>query len=260
MDLIVKWGFVLFVQFSFSNIWAVEEGDFEREQRLKDEIVETLFDGDPIDLNANGHDFLAIFTEADEAKGVIVMTHGRGFHPDWPEAINPLRVGLSERGWSTLSLQMPVLLKGSRYYDYEPLFDAASNRIDAGISYLQTEGFKKIILLAHSCGAHMAMHRVRNKGSDDLAAYIGLGMGATDYRQLMAQPFPLDKIKVPVLDVYGEVDYPAVLEMAPERAAMMKTAGNPYSKQILLEGSDHYFTDMGDSLTQVVGDWLDTLH
>ena len=38
----------------------------------------------------------------------MIILHGRGYHPDWAEVANPLRVGLAE-GWNTLSLKMPVL-------------------------------------------------------------------------------------------------------------------------------------------------------
>jgi len=57
-------------------------------------------------------------------------------------------------------------------------------------------------------------------------------MGATDYRQPMVEPFALDRMPMPVLDLYGANDYPAVLRMAPQRLAMLKKAGNPASRQV----------------------------
>jgi len=247
------------LMFLSAMAFAVNEGNIEREQRMQDEIVDAIFDGEPIALASNGHEFLAIMTEADNAKGVVIIIHGRGFHPDWPEAINPLRSILPEMGWSTLSLQMPVLKKTAKYYDYQPLFDAGADRLNAGLDFLKSEGHERVVVLAHSCGAHMAMHRVDQQGLEGVAAFIGLGLGATDYHQYMPKPFPLTKLKMPVLDVFGEDDYPAVKKMAEERAKLIKQAGNAQSRQVIVLGADHYYTDKGEALTQVVGDWLNSV-
>ena len=93
--------------------------DLAREQRMADEIVDSILDGEPVRLNTAGTKFLAIYTESqtEVPKGTVVLMHGRGFHSDWPEMVGPLRVGLAEAGWHTLSIQMPVLGKGSTYYD-----------------------------------------------------------------------------------------------------------------------------------------------
>jgi hypothetical protein len=168
------------------------EPDFEREARLADEIVDAILDGDPEWLQADGRDFLGIYTEADDSRAAIVILHGRGFHPDWADAINPLRVG---------------------YYDYIPVFHHAHGRIEAGIAFLREQGHEKVVLLAHSCGVHMALDWIREKKDSSIDAFVGLGMGATDYRQPMHQPFPLDWMRVPVLDLYGANDYPAVCPM-----------------------------------------------
>ena len=93
----------------------------------------------------------------------------------------------------------------------------------------------------------------------DVDAFVGVGMGAVDYRQPMKKPFPLDQIKVPVLDVYGQEEYPAVLRGAPERLAAIQQAGNPRSKQVVVPRANHYFTDEGEALLDVVGAWLEGL-
>ena len=257
MKLLVLISMSLVILVFVSSTWGA--GDLAREQRLKEQIVDMIFDGDPIELNSNDHEFLAVLTESDEVKGGVIILHGRGFHPDWQDVINPLRTGLAEKGWTTLSLQMPVLQKEAKYYDYVPLFDAAADRIDAGIEYLKAAGLKKIVLLAHSCGVHMAMRRIELRGTADIDAFVGLGMGATDYNQFMEKPFPLDRMKIPVFDLFGEDDFPAVLKMAPDRLSMLTIAGNAKSRQNRLSGANHYFTDMGEQLTESVATWLDTL-
>jgi pimeloyl-ACP methyl ester carboxylesterase len=235
--------------------------DLQREQRLAEQIVDAIMDGEAITLQAGGYNFLAIQMESDssEVKGAAIILHGRGLHPNWETVVQPLRVGLPEHGWHTLSLQMPVLHKEAKYYDYEPLFAEAQPRIEAAIAYLEGLGVEKIVLIAHSCGAHMAMQRVREMGDAGLAAYIGIGMGATDYKQPMRQPFPLAQMTIPVLDIYAERDFPAVLRMAPERQAMIRQAGNPQSAQRQIPEAEHYFVDHNDELLEAVSEWLNGL-
>lgn len=249
------------VLISFSTSFAA---DLEREKRMADEIVDSILDGDAVYLEAGESEFLSIYTEAagenDVPHGTVIILHGRGFHPDWQDAINPLRVGLTESGWNTLSLQMPVLEKQSKYYDYLPLFSESVPRIDVAITYAteQNKGKGKIVLIAHSCGAHMAMAWAAVDSSESIDAYVGIGMGATDYKQPMLQAFPLDEMQVPVLDVYAENDYPAVIKMAAERNRMIKLTSIK-SRQVMIEDANHYYVDRGESLTQVVSEWLKSL-
>ena len=233
--------------------------DIEREKRLASQIVDSIIDGEPVFLPSGDHEFLAIYTEADDAQGAVIIMHGRGFHPNWSDVAYPLRTGLVEQGWNTLSLQMPVLDKEAKFYDYLEIMDDAFPRIEAGIDYLQAQGNEKIVLIAHSCSVHMTMAWVDAGRMRDIDGFVGIGMGAVDYQQPMLKPFPLDMLKVPVLDVYGEEEYPAVKKGAPARLAAIRNAGNPKSRQITVPGANHYFTDEGDALLEVVGSWLQGL-
>ena len=233
--------------------------DWEREYRLRDEIVDIIFDGEPVMLPIAEREFLGIYTEAEESDRAVIVMHGRGFHPDWGDTIEPLRVGLVDYGWNSLSIQMPVLGKEAKYYDYVPIFDEAIPRIKAAIEYLKEQGNQQIVFIAHSCSVHMSMHYLKKLGDGGLAAYVGIGMGATDYKQPMREPFPLDKLSVPVFDIYGKDDYPAVHRLAPGRWQQIQQAGHPKSRQLVVDEADHYFTDRGDVLVEAVGDWLDGL-
>jgi len=241
--------------------------DLEREKRMASEVEDAVLDGDVIFLKDSGskkeHKFMAIDQKPEgETKGAVIILHGRGFHPNWEDTVFPLRTQLPEKGWRTLSLQMPVLVKTAKYYDYVPLFSQASPRIEAGIKHLKDQGIDNIVLFAHSCGAHMAMEWVRSKegkAGESIKAYIGAGMGATDFAQKMAKPFPLDTMKIPVLDVFGSKEYPGVLSKAPGRLMQITKAANPKSQQVIVPGANHYFTDKGDELVLAVSKWLETL-
>lgn len=246
-----------------SLLWCVGSAvgsDLAREQRLAAQIVDAIFDGKPVYLDADGQRFLAIDMRTGEvpAKGGVLILHGRGYHPDWEQVARPLRVGLTGHGWNTLSLQMPVLDKQAKYYDYLPIFPEAVPRIEAGIRYLKEQGNDSVVLVAHSCGVHMSMAWVKQRGGEGMDAYVGIGMGATDYKQPMPEPFPLESIKVPVLDLYGALDYPAVQRGAAARWQAITAAGNDRSRQLTLEDADHYMTGQDDALLEAVSNWLDS--
>jgi pimeloyl-ACP methyl ester carboxylesterase len=230
-------------------------------------------DGEAVFLrekNQSLNKFLTIYTKAEVSdknnKGTIIILHGRGLHPNWQDLVQPLRVGLLTTGYNTLAIQLPVLKKDAKYYDYVPIMKKAIPRINAAVDFAKqvtTKKDSKIILIAHSCGAHMAMSWIRdtikNKQALPIDAYIGLGMGATDYKQPMVEPFVLNKIKAPILDVYGENDFNAVIKMAKQRWLQIVEAGNKKSKQKVLTGANHYYQDKGDEITRLISQWIASL-
>ena len=232
--------------------------DYALEQSITNEASATLTDGEVITLNDGKQNFMGILTPAEHPRGAVIILPGCGSSLNGTVA-HPLRTGLSSKGWTTLSLQMPVLAKGATYYDYVPLFFNADKRIDAGIALLKQKSISPIVLAAHDCGSHMAMNWLSNKGDSEIAAYVGLGMGAIDAGQEMVQALPLDKLKVPVLDIYGEKDTAQVSSLIPARQTLIQKAGNTHSKQMVLPEADHDFTNKGDSLSAVIATWLNSL-
>lgn len=223
--------------------------DREKEKRWADQIADSLLDGDAIYLNDGEAEFLAIDTRADDPKDTgIIIIHGIGIHPDWETVIQPLRVQLAANGWNTLSLQMPILGNDATGQDYEPLMKEVPARIDAGIRQLTKSGAKKVIIIAHSMGSRMANYYLARKKvyqeaqtETPIVAYIGIGMGSSD---------DLDRIKIPVLDLFGEKDLPSVLSSAPLR--VKASENNKNYKQQMIAGADHFFVDQDDELVKAV--------
>ncbi|MCW8962933.1 MAG: alpha/beta hydrolase family protein [Gammaproteobacteria bacterium] len=251
----------MLMSLAWNTAWAAP--DYEREKRLAAEFVDAIVVGDVVDLNDGERDFVGIMTDAEgeKARGAVLILHGRGYHPAWPTVVQPLRTALPESDWATLSIQMPVLDKEAKYFDYVPLFPDAYGRIRASIKYLRDEGYERVVVLAHSCGAHMAMSYFNQHTDKEIDAYIGIGQGATDYKQPMVEHLPFDGMKVPILDIYGANDFPAVLRMAGERNKLIQKAGNPKSLQTVVEGADHYYQKSGDvdKLAEKIIAWLNTL-
>ena len=90
---------------------AATNSDTAKESRWAEQVIDGLLDGDEVWLiDDSGHEFLGILTEGDRSSGrAVVLLHGIGVHPNWPDVIYPLRAGLLEQNITTLSLQMPIL-------------------------------------------------------------------------------------------------------------------------------------------------------
>ncbi|MBT8119796.1 MAG: alpha/beta hydrolase family protein [Gammaproteobacteria bacterium] len=230
--------------------------DLAKEKRWADQVVDAILDGDAVWLNDGKSDFLGIYTEAEEDKGrAVIVMHGTGIHPDWAQVVQPLRVGLIEHNWNTLSIQMPVLPNEAEYKDYAPLYDEVAPRIDAAIKYLQENGSKDIVLIGHSQGSAMTAYYLTTS-KQDVKGFVAIGMATLASDPRMNSIKALESIKVPVFDLYGSEDLEEIIASAGERKAAAKKAGNKNYKQTQITGN-HFFDGQEDELLETVADWLD---
>jgi pimeloyl-ACP methyl ester carboxylesterase len=181
--------------------------------------------------------------------------HGTGIHPDWQQVVQPLRVGLTEHNWNTLSIQMPILANEAEYLDYAPLYDEVAPRIDAAVKYLKDHGAKEIVLIGHSQGAAMTAYYL-SSGEHNVKGFVAIGMAAFAKDPRMNSIMSLEKITVPVLDLYGSDDLDNVLASVKSRAAAAKKAGNKNYTQIKINGN-HFFDGNEEALVETVAEWLE---
>jgi hypothetical protein len=138
------------------NAGAVNDAaDYAREQRWAAEIVPAILVGDAVYLSTPSQSrVLALYTDVAHPKGGVIVVHGLGVHPDWG-LIGGIRTGLADAGFSTLSVQMPVLAAAASRDDYVALFPEAGERIAAAIAFLKARGIERIAIVSHSMGASM---------------------------------------------------------------------------------------------------------
>lgn len=221
-----------------------QAADYAREQRLADEILPAILDGDPVWLEqAGGHKFLGLFAGAAKARGAVIVVHGMGFQPDW--GINGvLRTRLSEQGYATLSIQMPVQDASAGPGDYVETFPEASERIGKAVSWLKGKGYDRIAIVSHSLGGRMVRsYFVANKATP-VKAWAALSMGFDDFKG----------VSMPVLDIYAEQDHLPVLKMV---AAHKRTMTHPVSVQRMLPATNHFYEGKEVEVTGLVREWLD---
>jgi len=225
---------------------AGAEPDYAREQRWADEIVPAVVVGHPAYLEASGRTFLALYTPRPNATAAAVIVHGMGVHPDWG-LISPLRTGLADQGYATLSIQMPVLAADAEAERYTPLFPDGAARMKAAVAFLHARGIGKVALVAHSMGARMANFFLRSTPDAGVDAWVAIGMPG-EYVGAGA-------LKQPVLDIYGEGDFPAIIANTEKRAAAIRRIRG--SAQVQVAGADHFFNGREDELVKHIKLFLD---
>ncbi len=244
--------YLLFFVVSASCFAQTAQPDYAREKRWADEITPAILVGDPLYLALkSGHKFLALHAPNPKARAGVIVVHGLGTHPDW-NLINVLRSQLAEQGYTTLSVQMPVLAADAKADSYTALFPEAAERLQAAVAFLREQGHRKIVLVSHSMGARMVNHFLAadhdRGGAVDAWVSVGISSGVYLHPELF---------KAPVLDIYGEKDFPLVLANAARRVDAIKRVRG--SGQMSVAGADHYFTGAESDLVRHVRRFLDNL-
>lgn len=233
--------------------------DTAKEKRWADQVIDSIMVGDAEWLNTGKNKILAIYTEnsTDKAIGGAIVLHGSGVHPNWDQVIRPLRSQLPDYGWSTLSLQLPVLGNEAEYEEYIPLFKDIAPRIDAGVKFLKAKGIQNIVIVAHSLGSSMAAHYMATKPDSSIRAFVAIGVsGKMHEKNKVGYLTSLKTIKVPVLDIFGSNDLELVLKSEKDKAKVARKAGNKNYTQVKISGANHFFDNKDDVLIKRVRGWL----
>lgn len=242
----------------FLSLFAIglHASDVAKEQRWASQIVDFLIDGEAEWLQAEGHEFLAIYTEAQEesSKGMIVV-HGTGIHPNWDQVVRPVRVEMTAHGWNTLSIQMPILPNEATYEEYVPLYPEVPPRLQAAEDFLISQGIKDIVIVAHSQGATMSAYYL-SRHDHQVRGFVAIGMQASQPDPAINAANSLKLIRIPVLDLYGSEDLAEVLNTIQLRKDA--AAQNTGYKQKMVKGADHFFVTKNTPLIETIDEWLNS--
>jgi len=236
--------------------------DLAKEQRWADQIVDFIIDGEAEWLTVNNHKILSIYTEAQTAKviGGAIIIHGSGVHPNWEEIVQPLRTALPEKGWSTLSIQMPVLANDADHSEYANTFDEVPPRINAAIKFLKQKNINNIVIIAHSLGSTMSAYYLSTNKNHGIKAFVAVGMPGPDKSdpnkdKRMNNLHSIKSIHIPMLDLYGSKDLESVKNSADARKQSAQK--NAHYSQMVTQGANHFYTGKNTELINTVTHWLD---
>jgi pimeloyl-ACP methyl ester carboxylesterase len=193
------------------------------------------------------------YWEGKNSKVGVILAHGQGMDPD-SKVVGPLRQSINkELGFHTFSLQMPVL-SGARapgkFMEYAPTFPEAYKTIQAGIDFLKKEkGVERIYLMGYSMGGRMTTGFLAEYPESGISGYIGIGLLGGGQEPLNANQ-NLQKIKVPVIDIYADTGPDA-------KAADFRKrfVSNRYT-QVVMAGAKHDFNGYESQFTGAVISWL----
>jgi pimeloyl-ACP methyl ester carboxylesterase len=196
----------------------------------------------------NGHRFLGLFTDVTNPKGSVIIAHGRGWSPDF-ELYGTLRTRLAEKGYATLSIQLPVLPSTAIVGLYAPLYPEARERFQLAVDFLKARGRGKIAIVSHSLGATMANQYLIRTEDASVKAWVLIGI-INGLEEMF-------RIKIPVLDVFGGNDWNVVMWGADERKKQI--LANPRSAQVVVPGAGHFFEDREDELVRTIDAFLQSV-
>ena len=227
---------------------AQTRSDAAREKRWADQVVPSLVVGDAVRLKtADGIEFLALYAQPERARAAVLLVHGPGLHPDHG-ITGELRVRLADRGYATLSLQMPVLAaEEDSGAAYQVLFPEAARRIAAGIVFLQGKNFTRIALVSHAMGSGMSYEYLRRNRDAPLFAWVALSFyGVFD---------EMAGMRFPVFDLYGTSDYRGIRGPAGDRAQTLRSL--PGSKQLAAPEGGRFLAGGEKTILEEVPAFLD---
>lgn len=255
----------------------------QNELKHAEQLAERLKPEQTVWLNAGQDKFLALFTPnlSGQPKGGAILLHDANGHPDWPDVIKPLRTSLPPHGWATLSIQLPQLSTLDGYIPYQELINS---RIEKASEHMKSNGINNIIIIGHGSGGMAAAAYLANNPPQEMRGLVGIGLSVTPPKQDKNHlPLHLEKIKLPILDIYGSRDLNSVTRTAEQRshaarqsslnatdnnehepykqAGLSTTSNNVQGyityRQIVIEGANHNFARESATLTKRVLGWLD---
>ncbi len=185
-------------------------------------------------LNSSDEKFIALYRNDTRGtqRGGLILLHEMGGHPDWPEVISPLRNSLPQHGWFTLSIQLPAFESDALISDYASSMSSATQRIQAAIAHFRALEINNIILLGYGLGATMAASFLATNEGHGVIAFVAVSILSDDTSETwLNSPKSIEKLKLPMLDIYGSNDLNNVVGYAGKRAhAARRSESNTVKK------------------------------
>jgi predicted alpha/beta-hydrolase family hydrolase len=190
------------------------------------------------------------YLDGKDSKVAVILAHGRGGSADG-NVVGPLRrVIHNDLGFHTLSLRMPD--PGVDALDSPELaavFPEAFQRIQAAIDFLKKDkGVERIYLMGHSMGGRMTSAFLANH-ADAAVGFIGVGLTAGGKAPINTN-LNLRKVKVPVIDVFGDNDMDA------PSASFRKNFVSERFVQVEIPGAQHDYRGFDTQVAAPVIAWL----
>ena len=168
-------------------------------------------------LEASGEAFLTLYRPSltRSTQGCVIILHSDNEHPDWPDAVAPLRNALPEHSWCTVSIEVPDITKRAQPVVAPtktpdensletlelPNQETVFSRITETLNKAQNEGVEQFVFLGYKTGAAYALHFLaNNQTTANALILIDIEPPATIENYYLAQQ--VREISQPTLDYY----------------------------------------------------------
>jgi dienelactone hydrolase len=129
-------------------------------------------------------------------------------------------------------------------------------RIQAAVDSLTARGIDNLALIGHGLGARMALQYLTAKPPASIHAFVAVGLPTDGQSEDDPVIAAIGKLALPMLDLYGSQDLPAVIDSATARHSVARRAGHKDYRQDRIEGADHAFDGLQSSLQRRIEAWL----
>jgi len=231
--------------------------DAAREQAIVDAVTARVPAAEVLQLEVGKAKVLALYREQTgrEPRGAVLLLHAMDDTADEPGLIHALRTGLPAAGWSTLSLQLPVLPAGSPREAYGGTQELAGQRIAAALARLAESKPKAIAIIGQELGAALALATAA--GTKEVKGVVALSLSSAEGLNPPAVTVPaMDQLKLPVLDITGEFADPAQRSLAEQRASAARAAQHTGYSQTTVPGVDDMLGGAAEIVVARVRAWL----
>ncbi|WP_410428251.1 DUF3530 family protein [Marinomonas sp. IMCC 4694] len=229
---------------SDSTDYVLPQPQKTRIEALITSITRRRLDHQIQNLEANGEAFLTLYRPAltHSTEGCLILLHSDNEHPDWPDAIAPLRNAMPAHSWCTFSIEVPdVTLRAApiKTITSEENNDQANQeqpnqavvfaRIQATIDQANTQNIGQIALLGYGTGASYALSFLATNPTS-VNALILIEIKASSAQQEYPTAQSLSLINQPTLDYYTQTDSSEQFSVWRQQAAnQQKNSQNNYT-------------------------------
>jgi len=239
-------------------LWPpVTLADLQTSQRLEAGWRNAVdLDGEVVTLPGADRSFVAIHRPQtrDQPNGAIVLLHGRGTNADSHEVIRPLRIGLSEAGWDTLSLQLPVTFPNAGPDAWLDNADQIVAGLQSALDWLKQRDQRNQAVLAVGDSGLIALRHAAAAAPRDLQAVVLISSPADFAGEGDGEM--LGRLKLRILDIYAERDRQAVTRAASARKRAARKAGITRFDQRTVPGAVPGYRAQEAQLLAAVRAWL----
>ena len=148
--------------------------------------------------------FPAILAEAavPKARGLVILLHAEGEHPEWPQVIHTLRRDLTDHGWTTLALELSAPPPSTGDVDLDAMAGKMDERLTLAINQSLQWDPPLLVLIGHGMAASVILNHTVEQQPPNLMALVGISMSANRFDpDSLNSAHALQLLKLPILDI-----------------------------------------------------------